>query len=137
MKEKVEQPKVEENFEEETPTVEEQPQPTVEEPQIEKTSELEAPQTPSVEPSTAEEQKPLESPTVQQNEPQPNPLEELIKNLKDEIDALKQTNSELVNKVNDLSKQPSTKPISTAGGNVQNGNGDTFRAWRERMANML
>lgn len=69
-------------------------------------------------------------------EPQPNPLEDLIKSLQSEIESLKQTNAGLVDKVNDLSKQPSAKPISTVGASGANG-GDTFRSWREQMAKYM
>lgn len=97
---------------------------------------------PVVEEPVVEEPAPAPEPVVEEPkaepapEPQPNPLEDLIKSLQAEIESLKETNAGLVNKVNDLSKQPSAKPISTVGASGANG-GDTFRSWREQMYRML
>lgn len=93
---------------------------------------------PVVEEPVVEEPAPAPEPVVEEPkaEPQPNPLEDLIKSLQSEIESLKQTNAGLVDKVNDLSKQPSAKPISTVGTSGANG-GDTFRSWREQMYRML
>lgn len=85
-----------------------------------------------------EEPAPAPEPVVEEPkaEPAPNPLEDLIKSLQAEIESLKETNAGLVNKVNDLSKQPSAKPISTVGASGGNG-GDTFQSWREQMARYM
>lgn len=100
------------------PTVEE-PQPTVEEPIVEPQP-TEEPQ-PTAEEVTVEEPKAVESNSH---------LEELIKSLKDEINALKEMNNGLNNKVKELSKEPSAKPINT---NAAPSATDTYSAWREVM----
>lgn len=104
------------------PTVEE-PQPTVEEPIVEPQP-TEEPQ-PTVEEVTVEEPKAVESNSH---------LEELIKSLKDEINALKEMNNGLNNKVKELSKEPSAKPINT---NAAPSATDTYSAWRETMRSMI
>ena len=81
-----------------------------------------------------------EEPTEPVNEPVEEPkndnahLEELINNLKSEIEALKGYNSELENKVKDLGKQPSASPVNT---NAKPSAGDTYSAWRDKMAMYL
>lgn len=67
-------------------------------------------------------------------EEKPNPLEELIKNLNDEIKALKESNASLQEKISGLEKQPSANPINT---NAKPNAGDTYTAWREKMRSML
>ena len=57
-------------------------------------------------------------------------MEELINNLKSEIEALKEVNSGLQAKIKDLGKTPSTKPVST---NAKPNPKDTYAAWREQM----
>lgn len=107
---------------------------------------IEAPETPqNVEPEPQpieekiEPEMPVDEPKTEptpepQEEPKPNPLEELIKNLQSELNALKETNSQLVEKVKDLSAMPSAKPVNTvAGGNA----GGTYSAWRDQMAKYL
>lgn len=96
---------------------------------------------PATEPQ--EEEKPLEEP---QNEPEPieekpieeevkpNPLEELIKNLNDELKALKESNASLQEKISGLEKQPSVNPIKP---NAKPNQSDTYTAWREQMRQML
>ena len=91
-----------------------------------------------------EEEKPLE--TIENNPPvepkeepkdepkQDNHLEELINNLKDEIAALKEMNSGLQDKIKDLGKQPSAKPVNT---NAKPTPADTYSAWRETMRNYI
>lgn len=84
-----------------------------------------------------------------QNEPQPvveapkadtSKLEELIGNLKAEIEALKSYNDELNDKVKEMGKQPSANPINT---NAKPGGGETgvgnsnYQAWRKQMASYL
>lgn len=64
-------------------------------------------------------------------------LEELINSLKEEINALKDMNNGLNDKVKELSKQPSAKPITTVGGKGVGGdtgvNSSTYKAWRSQM----
>ena len=64
-----------------------------------------------------------------------NHLEELINNLKEEIEALKGVNKDLTSKVKSLEKEPSAKPISTNG--KSGGKGDTYAQWRETMRQMI
>ena len=102
----------------EEPTVVEEPKPTVEEPKVE------------------EEPKPTE-PTVK-DEPKPNDdgnhLNDLIASLREEISALKEANTVLAEKVNDLGKMPSANPINVNG---KNGTPSTYSSWRDMMANMI
>lgn len=121
---------------EEEPTVESQP---TEEVVIEQPAEVTQPEVeePAVEePSVVEEPKPneaVEQPAVVE-EPKVNPLEELVKTLQSELNELKTTNQQLVEKINDLGKQPSVKPLSTVGGG---GQGSSYDAWREQMSQYL
>lgn len=95
---------------------------------------------PVVEPATepvAEE--PVEEP---QTEPEkPNPLEEVVKNLQEEIKTLKETNNGLQAKIKELNKKPSATPTNTnpkGKHTPETGvNSSTYRAWRERMKNMV
>lgn len=123
IEEKVEEP-IEEKLEEETiennPPVEPQEPPKVEEP----TPVKEEPKQEPVEPK----EEPKEEPK------QDNHLEELINNLKDEIAALKEMNSGLQDKIKDLGKQPSAKPVNT---NAKPTPADTYSAWRETMRNYI
>ena len=96
-----------EKFEEEKPT-----ETPVEEPKAEEPTEV--------------KEEPKEEPKKEDNH-----LEELINNLKAEIEALKEVNSGLQNKIKDLGKQPSTKPVSTT---AKPNPGDTYAAWRRQMA---
>ena len=100
---------------------------------------------PTVEP-TVEEQKPAEEPKVDEpvvEEPKVEDkpkddntkhLEELIGSLKEEINALKEMNSGLNDKVKELSKEPSAKPVNT---NAKPSATDTYSAWREQMRSMI
>lgn len=97
------------------PTVEE-PKPAVEEPKVEE---------PAVEEPKVEE-KPKEGNTKH--------LEELIGSLKEEINALKEMNSGLNERVKELSKEPSAKPVNT---NAKPSAADTYSAWREKMRSMI
>ena len=101
------------------PIQEPQEEPTVEEPIVE----------------TTVEEKPAEEPKIDINA-----LNETIENLKSELEALKEKNhllesekEALSNKVDELGKQPSAKPVDT---NAKP-DGDTFRNWRDKMAEML
>lgn len=97
----------------------------------------------NVEPTTEEEQKQLaeeaksaSTETVVEEKPQDNTkhLEELISSLKDEINALKEMNNGLNDKVKELSKEPSAKPVNT---NAKPSAADTYSAWREQMRSMI
>ena len=110
----------EEKFEEEKPT-----ETPVEEPKVEEPTEVkEEPKEEPVEPKNEPKEEPKEEPK------QDNHLEELINNLKSEIEALKEVNSGLQAKIKDLGKTPSTKPVST---NAKPNPKDTYAAWREQM----
>lgn len=94
---------------------------------------------PTVEP-TAEEPK-VEEPVVEEPKVEEKPkedntkhLEELIGSLKEEINALKEMNSGLNDKVKELSKEPSAKPVNT---NAKPSAADTYSAWREQMRSMI
>ena len=129
---------------EEQPIVNE-PQPTVEEP---KPSEPTAVEEPKPSEPTVEEPKKDEEPKVEEEpkptepkpteEPKPNDdgnhLNDLIASLREEISALKEANTVLVEKVNDLGKMPSANPINVNG---KNGTPSTYSSWRDMMANMI
>ena len=97
----------------EEPTVVEEPKPTVEEPKVE------------------EEPKPTEEPKPNDDG---NHLNDLIASLREEISALKEANTVLAEKVNDLGKMPSANPINVNG---KNGTPSTYSSWRDMMANMI
>lgn len=102
------------------------------------------PSEPVSEPQPVVDPQPAPEPAQEpQNEPEPvveapkadtSKLEELIGNLKAEIEALKETNTGLQNKISEMGKQPSAAPINT---NAKPGGGDTYSAWREQMRSML
>ena len=114
-----------------------EPQPTVvEEPKPSEPTVVEEPKK-ADEPKVEEEPKPTEpQPTVE--EPKPNDdgnhLNDLIASLREEISALKEANTVLVEKVNDLGKMPSANPINVNG---KNGTPSTYSSWRDMMANMI
>lgn len=102
---------------------------------------------PAAEPQPTEEVEKVEEPAVEEPKPQeeepkveekaqePNPqIEELIKSLKDEINALKEMNTSLNDKVKEMSKEPSAKPVNT---NAKPNTADTYSAWRETMRSMI
>lgn len=113
-----------------SPKAEEAPkeEPKVEEP-TEKTVEEETKVAVETEPKKAEEPK-------AEDKPQINPLDEVVKNLKDEIKALKKNNESLLDKIKELGQQPSAKPTNTAPTTKPNSE-DTFRNWREQMKDMI
>ena len=122
---------VEEKLEEEAPKVEEKP---AEEPKVEEPTPVK--EEPKEEPKEAEN-KPTEvkeEPKVEEPKKEDNHLEELINNLKAEIEALKEVNSGLQNKIKDLGKTPSAKPVSTS---AKPNPKDTYAAWRETMRSYL
>ena len=100
------------------PTVVEEPKPTVEEPKVEEEPKKE-------EPKPTEEPKPNDD---------GNHLNDLIASLREEISALKEANTVLAEKVNDLGKMPSANPINVNG---KNGTPSTYSSWRDMMANMI
>lgn len=110
----------------ETTTPEPTPEPTVVE---EPTAVVEEPEP---EPTVVEE--PKEEPK-QDEAPKVEDLSVTIGNLLQEIKQLREMNGELVNKVNSLGSQPSSKPINTNGGG--GGHQDTYSAWRDEMAKYL
>lgn len=130
---KEEEPVIEEQVNEEVNLEEQTPAEPVSEPSE-----------PVSEPQPVVDPQPAPEPAVEpQNEPEPvveapkadtSKLEELIGNLKAEIEALKETNTGLQNKISEMGKQPSAAPINT---NAKPGAGDTYSAWREQMRSML
>lgn len=103
-------------------------EPTVEAPKVEEPAVVEEPK--------VEEPKPTEEAPKAEEKPQENNahLEELINSLKEEINALKEMNNGLNDKVKELSKEPSTKPVNT---NAKPSGASTYSAWREQMRNMI
>jgi hypothetical protein len=76
-----------------------------------------------------------EAPKVEEKPQENNAhLEELINSLKEEINALKEMNNGLNDKVKELSKEPSTKPVNT---NAKPSGASTYSAWREQMRSMI
>lgn len=111
----------------ETPSEPQNETPTVEEPTVETPAEPQPTEAPKAEETVVEEPKPQEVPND-------NHLEDLIKSLKDEVEALKKMNSGLDKKVKELSKQPSAQPVNV---NAKPSGGDSYSSWREQMAKML
>lgn len=103
------------------PAVEPTVEPTVEEPKLA--------EEPKVEEPVAEEPKVEEKPKEDNKH-----LEELINSLKEEINTLKDMNNGLNEKVKELSKEPSAKPVNT---NAKPSAADTYSAWREQMRSMI
>ena len=127
-----------------------EPQQTVQEPQTtEPQPTVQEPQHTEPQQTVVEEPKPTEpkvddpksnEPNVddpKSNEPKVDDgkhLNDLIASLREEISALKEANTVLVEKVNDLGKMPSTNPINVNG---QNGTPSTYSSWRDMMAKMI
>ena len=119
----------EEKLEEVAPT----PEPVVANPE----PAVEPEPSPEPPPVPTEEVKPepvVEQPKVEQPK-QDNDIAEVIKSLKAEIDALKDLNHSLTDKVKDLSTEPSAKPVNVNSGN--GGEGNSYTQWRSQMRNML
>ena len=119
------------------PTAVTEPQPTVvEEPKPSEPTVVEEPKPTVEEPKVEEEPKPTEPKPTE--EPKPNDdgnhLNDLIASLREEISALKEANTVLAEKVNDLGKMPSANPINVNG---KNGTPSTYSTWRDMMANMI
>ena len=113
------EPQTEPTVEPTEPTVVEEPtqEPLVEEPTQE---------------PTVEEPQPTEEPKPQDN----SHLEELINSLRSEIEALKESNTGLQDKLKEMSKQPSAAPINTNAKQIGVGS-STYAQWREQMRNMI
>ena len=135
--------KKEEKMEVNEPQVTE-PQPTVQEPKVDEPIVTE-PQPTVQEPKPTEPQQTVQEPKVDEpkvddpksNEPKVddvNHINDLITSLREEISALKEANTVLVEKVNDLGKMPSANPINVNG---QNGTPSTYSSWRDMMAKMI
>ena len=136
--------KKEEKMEVNEPQVDE-PQTTVQEPKVDEPQTTEPQQTVQEPQQTVvEEPKPTEpkvddpktnEPTVQEPKVDDGKhLNDLIASLREEISALKEANTVLVEKVNDLGKMPSANPINVNG---QNGTPSTYSSWRDMMAKMI
>ena len=123
----------------ETPVVEETPKPTIED-RLDKIWEVVQTMLPKEEPKAEEvdnEPKPqVEEKSVEEVKSQegtgPNPLEEVVNNLKAEIETLKANNTSLLEQIRELGTKPSAKPISTNPSGE--GNGDTYSNWRSQKA---
>jgi len=103
-------------------------EPTVENPKTEEPAAVE-------EPKVEEPKQTEEEPKVEEKPQENNAhLEELINSLKEEINALKEMNNGLNDKVKELSKEPSTKPVNT---NAKPSGASAYSAWREQMRNMI
>ena len=126
--------KKEEKMEVNEPQVTE-PQTTVQEPKVDEpqTTEpqqtVQEPQTTEPQQTVVEEPKPTE-PKVDDGKH----LNDLIASLREEISALKEANTVLVEKVNDLGKMPSKTPINV---NAPNGTPSRYSSWRAMMAKMI
>ena len=96
------------------------------------------PEEPNVDPEP--EPKPVEEPETKP-ETQPNPLEEVVRNLQEEIKALKNDKDSLLEQIKELGKKPSVKPTTTnpkGNGNVETGvKNPAYQAWREQIANAM
>ena len=117
----------------------------VNEPQVNEPQTTEPQQTVVEEPKPTEPQQTVQEPKVDEpkvddpnhNEPKVddvNNINDLITSLREEISALKEANTVLVEKVNDLGKMPSANPINVNG---QNGTPSTYSSWRDMMAKMI
>lgn len=125
---------IEAELEEQTPPTETVETPT-EQPQETVTEAAEAVETQVMDEVPTETEKEAEKPSDEVVQ-EPNPLEETIKNLLEEVRALKEMNQGLQDKVADLGKKPSTDPINT---NARNGGqgGSSYDAWRAQMAKYI
>lgn len=118
-----------------------EPTPTVEptEPQNEPTVEPTPTVEPQTEPTPTVEEPKVEEPTVEEpkvEEPKNSQMEELVNSLKAEIEALKESNNGLVEKIKEMGKQPSAQPVNTNAKNV-GVTSSTYSAWREQMRSYL
>ena len=117
----------EELEEQNAPTEPQAQEPTVETPKVDEQV--------TEEPNVEEPEPTEEEPNVEEKPQENNKhIEELINSLKEEINALKEMNNGLNDKVKELSKEPSTKPVNT---NAKPSAADTYSAWREKMRSMI
>ena len=129
---------------------EQTPPPTDETPKVEEAPKVE--ETPKAEEPKAEEPKVEEPKTDEQprdeqgrfapkEDENVKHLEGIIASMKEEVEALKKMNNGLNEKINELSKEPSAKPINTnAKGNGVAETGvysSTFQSWRETIKSMM
>ena len=131
----VQEPKVDEPIvTEPQPTVQE-PQPTEPQPTVQEQKQTE-PKVDDTKPNEPKVDEPKSNePTVQEPKVDDvNHINDLIASLREEISALKEANTVLVEKVNDLGKMPSANPINVNG---QNGTPSTYSSWRDMMAKMI
>ena len=128
-----EEVKLEESVPVETQEPSKEPEPIVDTPEPKEEPKTETPeQKEEVKEEPKEEVK--EEPKPSNEENKDNHLEGLINSLKSEIEALKEMNQGLNAKVKELSKQPSTKPVST---NAKPNPDNTYAQWRKQMAEYL
>ena len=122
-------------------------EPTVVEQEV-KEDPTESQNEPKVEEQTVVEEEVKQEPTEPKNEEKSEEPKEdnselvnLINSLKEEINALKEMNNGLNDKVKELSKEPSAKPINAnAGRNGNSGvgvNGSSYQNWRESVRQMI
>ena len=124
--------KKEEKMEVNEPQVNE-PQPTVQEPKVDDPKPTE-PQPTEPKPTEPKVDDPKPNEPTEPKVDDGNHLNDLIASLREDISALKDANTVLVEKVNDLGKMPSANPINVNG---QNGTPSTYSSWRDMMATMI
>lgn len=124
---------VEENLEEQTPVINEESA-SLENPNDEVVETTVEEKVEEVVETVEEPSKPDESGEEEPAKTEPNPLEDLVKNLQDELKALKEANAELQNKVKALGKKPSARPVNT---NAKPSAADTYAQWRSQMGKYI
>lgn len=100
----------------------------------------EEPKEPEVDNTPEPEKEPVTEPE-NEPKPEPNPLEEVVRNLRAEIEELKKNNNALVTKIDEISKEPSAKPINTNAGNggqvVEGVKNPAYQNWRDKIRNAM
>lgn len=128
----------------ETPVVEEAPKSSIED-RLDKIWEVVQTMLPKEEPKAEEvdnepkpqvEEKPVEEVKSQEGTG-PNPLEEVVNNLKAEIETLKANNTSLLEQIRELGTKPSAKPISTNPSGEGNGSLSNLSSWLDKMQDMM
>lgn len=66
-----------------------------------------------------------------------NPLQDVVDNLKNELEELKKTNEGLLEKIKELGSQPSAKPINTNPKGTATSSDNAFRNWRDTMRHLV
>lgn len=96
------------------------------------------PEEPKVDPEP--EQEPVTEPETKP-EPQINPLEEVVKNLQEEIKALKDDKDNLLEQIREMGKKPSVEPTNLnpkGNGNAETGvNSTSYQNWRDSIRKMM